>query len=104
MWQKGISGEGKSFPSGHASVAFYLFTPFFPLRGSRKKWAVLFLSLGMSYGILMGFTRMVQGGHFPSDVVWAGGFTYLAGLVLSCFFKFDKRTATLGTAGLQETG
>jgi len=91
LWQKGVPGEGKSFPSGHASVAFYLFTPFFILRRTAKKWAVFFLSLGVSYGILMGIARMVQGGHFPSDVVWAGGFTYLTGLVLSCFFRFDKR-------------
>jgi lipid A 4'-phosphatase len=104
VWQRGIPGEGKSFPSGHASVAFYLFTPFFFLRGTRKKWAGLFLFLGMSYGILMGFTRMVQGGHFPSDVVWAGGFTYLAGLVLSCFFKFDERVVIPEVDGLQGGG
>ena len=104
VWQKGISGEGKSFPSGHASAAFYLFTPFFLLRGTRKKWAVLFLSLGVSYGILMGFTRMAQGGHFPSDVVWAGGFTYLVGLLLSCFFKFDEKMVLADGDGLQETG
>lgn len=86
--QKGISGEGKSFPSGHASVAFYLFTPFFFVRRNAKGWALFFLFLGVSYGILMGLTRMVQGGHFPSDVVWAGGFTYFTGLILSCFFRF----------------
>jgi lipid A 4'-phosphatase len=91
LWQKGVPGEGKSFPSGHASVAFYLFTPFFFLRETSKKRAVLFLALGVSYGVLMGMARMVQGGHFPSDVVWAGGFTYLTGLALSCLFRFDKR-------------
>jgi len=93
VWQKGISGEGKSFPSGHASVAFYLFTPFFFLRKSRKKWAVFFLLLGITYGLFMGAARMVQGAHFPSDVVWSGGVTYLTGLVLACFFRFDRGTA-----------
>ncbi|MFZ0449622.1 MAG: phosphatase PAP2 family protein [Desulfatiglandaceae bacterium] len=89
VWQKGIGGEGKSFPSGHASVAFYLFTPFFFLRRNGKKWGIFFLCLGTSYGLFMGAARMVQGGHFPSDVLWAGGFTYLTALFLSPFFRFD---------------
>jgi len=86
VWQKGIAGSGKSFPSGHASVAFYLFTPFFFFRKRAGKWALFFLLLGITYGLFMGTARMVQGGHFPSDVVWAGGFTYLTGLVLSLVF------------------
>jgi lipid A 4'-phosphatase len=107
VWQKGISGAGKSFPSGHASVAFYLFTPFFFLRRNAKGWAFFFLFLGVSYGILMGLTRMVQGGHFPSDVVWAGGVTYFTGLILSCFFKFDERAGwphfnTMGDASRRQ--
>jgi len=92
IWQKGKGGEGKSFPSGHASVGFYLFTPFFFLRKKGEKWGVFFLCLGISYGLFMGSARMVQGGHFPSDVFWAGGFTYLTALFLSPFFRFDKDT------------
>lgn len=91
VWEKGVSGQGKSFPSGHASVAFYLFTPFFFLRRDAKKWAIVCLCLGIAYGSLMGATRMVQGGHFASDVLWAGGFTYLTGLMLAYFFRFDRR-------------
>ena len=101
VWQKGISGEGKSFPSGHASVAFYLFTPYFFLRKSRKRWALFLLLLGIAYGLFMGVARMAQGGHFPSDVVWAGGFTYLAGLVLACFFRFDNGAARKKADGLK---
>ena len=89
VWQKGIKGEGKSFPSGHASVGFYLFTPFFFLRKKGRKWGIFFLCLGISYGLIMGAARMVQGGHFPSDVLWAGGFTYLTALFLSPLFRFD---------------
>ncbi|MFH1679768.1 MAG: phosphatase PAP2 family protein [Candidatus Eisenbacteria bacterium] len=47
-------GEGHSFPSGHASSAFYLFAPFFLLRGTRRGWAALFLAVGTAYGVLMG--------------------------------------------------
>ena len=91
VWVKGISGKGKSFPSGHASIGFFLFAPFFFLRNHAPKWAGLFLFLGIGYGTFMGIGRMVQGGHFPSDVVWAFGFTYLTGLILYYLFRFDRQ-------------
>ncbi|RLB32109.1 MAG: PAP2 family protein, partial [Deltaproteobacteria bacterium] len=54
VWVKGNPGQGKSFPSGHASIGFYLFAPFFFLRRSAKRWAVFFLALGIGYGMVMG--------------------------------------------------
>ncbi len=90
LWVKGGPGAGKSFPSGHASIGFYLFAPFFFLRRHAKRWAVFFLALGIGYGLFMGIGRMLQGGHFASDVVWAGGITYLTGLLLFYIFRFDK--------------
>jgi lipid A 4'-phosphatase len=84
VWErKPVSGGGASLPSGHASVAFYLFTPFFILRRRRWGWALFFLALGLAYGVFMGIARMVQGGHFASDVLWAGGIVYLTGYFLS---------------------
>ncbi len=78
---KSPSGNGNSFASGHAATAFFLFTPYFFLRGRRKGWAVFFLALGLSYGMLMGIARMIQGAHFLSDVVWAAGLVYITALV-----------------------
>lgn len=89
-WEKGQAGQGKSFPSGHAAVGFFLFSPFFFLRDASRRQAVLFLLLGISYGVLMGTGRMVQGGHFPTDVLWSGALTYLTGLVLYYVFRFDR--------------
>jgi len=89
-WEKGQPGQGKSFPSGHAAVGFFLFSPFFILRNNSGRQAVLFLLLGVSYGVLMGMGRMIQGGHFPTDVLWSGAFTYLTGLVLYYVFRFDR--------------
>jgi|LGVE01.1.fsa_nt_gb membrane-associated PAP2 superfamily phosphatase len=60
VWYKGVSGKGKSFPSGHASAGFYLFAPFFFLRKRFKKWALFFLFLGLGYGSLMGIGRVVS--------------------------------------------
>jgi len=90
IWDRGQSGQGKSFPSGHASVGFFLFAPFFILRRRSGKWAAFFLCLGLSYGMLMGAGRMIQGGHFLTDVLWSGAFTYLTGLLLYYIFGFDK--------------
>jgi len=73
-----INGTGShSFPSGHAAIAFFLMAPFFVLRDSRTGPAILFLAVGISYGLLMGCARMAQGGHFFSDVIWAGGLVYI---------------------------
>ena len=78
--EKGITGKGNSFPSGHAAMAFYLFTPFFPLRKTRRGWASFFLVLGIVYGCLMGTARMVQGAHFLSDITWSAGIVYFTAL------------------------
>jgi lipid A 4'-phosphatase len=92
VWEKGQSGMGKSFPSGHASVGFFLFSPYFILRQRSRKWAVFFLCLGLSYGLLMGLGRMIQGGHFMTDVLWSGYFTYLTGSILSYLFRLNQET------------
>jgi membrane-associated PAP2 superfamily phosphatase len=82
VWQKGKTGEGHSFPSGHASMGFFLFAPYFILRRNSKRWSLIFLTIGLSAGIIIGLARMVQGGHFASDVIWSGGFVYLCGIGL----------------------
>jgi len=83
IWQKGISGNGHSFPSGHASMGYFLMTPFFLFRKRARRRAVGFLTLGIGLGLLIGLGRMIQGGHFASDVMWAGGFVYFCGLGLA---------------------
>ena len=99
VWERGVSGQGHSFPSGHASAAFYLMCPYFLLRRRTRRWAWLALAAGIGYGLVMGVARMAQGGHFPSDVLWAGGIVYLTGLFLSLWLRLDAEPAA-GTAGL----
>lgn len=82
VWSKGASGNGYSFPSGHASMGFYLMAPFFVLRRKKPVTAKIFLGGGIGAGLLIGLARMVQGGHFASDIIWSGGFIYLTGMVL----------------------
>lgn len=61
-----VQGKHNSFPSGHASVIFYLIFPYFIFK---KK--LTYLLPGFILGWIMGGVRMVQGGHFFSDVYWA---------------------------------
>lgn len=91
VWSKGVAGEGASFPSGHAAIGFYLCAPFFFLwADGRKTWAVVALTMGMSYGLLMGIGRIIQGAHFASDVLWSAGFIYLTGILFYYLFRFDR--------------
>lgn len=91
VWERGEPGASKSFPSGHASIGFYLIAPYFVLRRRRKKLAAGFLLFGTAYGALMGLGRLAQGGHFPSDVIWAWGMVYLSGLLLCYLLKPEKQ-------------
>jgi membrane-associated PAP2 superfamily phosphatase len=86
VWQRGPLGVGKSFPSGHASMGFYLMAPAFVLYRRRPRWALAFLLLGLAGGAVIGLGRVAQGQHFPSDVLWAGGLVYLSGVLLRYLF------------------
>jgi len=89
VWSLPVPGSGNSFPSGHVATAFYLFTPYFILRGRSTKWATAFLVAGIAFGLLMAYCRMLQGSHFLSDIIWAFGFVYLTALSLSYVFRVD---------------
>ena len=93
-WQKGIDGNGRSFPSGHTSAAFYMTAPYFIYRRNNKKKARNWLIGGTIFAVFMSIARITQGGHFLSDTIWACGMVYLTALLLSALLKLDKPTAT----------
>lgn len=68
--------HGKSFTSGHAGGAFYFLAGWFLFRRKRRAWALFFLLGGIGFGCLVGYMRMLQGGHFASDVLWGGAVSY----------------------------
>lgn len=80
-WDVHWGGHGKSFPSGHASMAFYVGAPAF-LCLTRRRWAWTWGVLGVGYGVAVGLTRIVQGQHFPTDVLWSGIVVYFTALGL----------------------
>ncbi len=89
-WQPGVRGGGRSFPSGHASAAFFMMAPFFIYRCRRPDLARRWLLGGVMYGIVMSVARITQGGHFLSDNLWAFGMVYLTGLALAVLMKLDQ--------------
>ncbi len=95
-WAK-QSFPNSSFPSGHASVAFFLMGLGFVISPRRPwlRWGC-FVG-GMAYGLAMGFTRVLQGGHFLSDVLWAGAIVYFVGVALERILIYP------GAAGLCES-
>jgi lipid A 4'-phosphatase len=87
---------GASFPSGHASMGFYLMAPAFMLYRRRPGLAAMFMALGLAGGIFMGLARIVAGGHFASDVLWSAGIVYFTGLGLAALFRFGEEKTTRG--------
>lgn len=63
-----------SFVSGHAALGFYLVSLAFLVREARRRRRTIAAALAL--GGLFGLARIAQGGHFLSDVVFAGILVY----------------------------
>jgi lipid A 4'-phosphatase len=59
-----------SFAGGHAAMGFYLVAFAFLVRDPRRRRVAEIAALAA--GVAVGLTRIAQGGHFLSDVVFAG--------------------------------
>ncbi len=94
-WQPGHIGGGRSFPSGHAAMGYVLVlgTCLVPRRRSAGLRGLV-LGGALAYGSLLGATRIIQGGHFLSDVLGSGS--------LMCFLVATLQ-AVLPTPALPNT-
>jgi len=71
----------KSFPCGHCSMGFYFFALALVGKRLNKKWLTdLGFGLALSLGIILGILRIMQGGHFFSDVVFSALLLWLTAL------------------------
>ena len=100
QWRLGQ--DEASFPSGHASMGFYLMVPAFVYYRRRPRLALGFLLFGIFAGLTIGLARIVAGGHFPSDIIWSGGVVYFAALLIALPFHFG-RSVPAATIGPQPT-
>jgi len=100
--------DKSSFPCGHASIVIVYIVLFYIFRNPKslaayfdesRQWKV-FLFSGLKYlglfisfivGGLMGLTRIVQGAHFASDVLWSFGMVLLTNWIFYYFvFKIPQ--------------
>ncbi|MEI7640313.1 MAG: phosphatase PAP2 family protein [bacterium] len=86
----GTPGKGASFPCGHASAGFAMAGVYFLLRKKHKKMAAVTLVASLAYGTSMGIGRSMQGAHFLSDTLWAGGLVMLTGEALYGFMRMEE--------------
>lgn len=68
LWPRIVTEGGASFPSGHSMFAAALSTVLV-LLAWRSRWRYLALVLGILYTLLMMYSRMLLGVHFPTDVL-----------------------------------
>lgn len=61
-----------SFTSGDPSIGFYFFAFALALPTKRREYS----AFAMTLGVIFGATRILQGAHFFSDVIFSGIFVY----------------------------
>ncbi len=76
-----------SFVSGHASGAFSLMALAWVFPRRRHFWLIV----GTIWGANMGLIRIAQGGHFLSDVVFAGFIVYFTAALLARWVFYRPR-------------
>ncbi len=92
-WQPGNIGGGRSFPSGHAAMGYALVVGTCLIPQRRSAWRRgLVLGGALAYGSLLGLTRIVQGGHFLSDVLWSGSLMCFTVATLQAVLRTTSRT------------
>jgi lipid A 4'-phosphatase len=89
-----------SFVSGEAASVFL---PLYAMALLLPQWATLLLAAGTVCGLTAGLVRVAQGGHFLSDVVFAGIFMLLTAVIVHlAVFRWRPtggRTAAANLAG-----
>jgi lipid A 4'-phosphatase len=87
-----------SFVAGHPSVVFWLAALGFAVAARRRRNRIFAATAAL--GLVAGFGRIVQGGHFLSDVIFSGLAVFAVVWVLATLvFKLDEeRDATAGVS------
>ena len=75
-----------SFVAGHPSMAFAMVALVLVAARRRRAWLI---ALAVALGVVVGLGRIVQGGHFLSDVVFSAIFTVAIAVGLYRLFGLD---------------
>lgn len=73
-WRFGVGdgGDGRCFPSGHASGAFAFLAGWFALRESHPRAARRWLAGVLLAALAFGGAQLARGAHYPSHTLWTG--------------------------------
>lgn len=78
--------RGKSFPGGHASAGFILVMLYFLWKNKRPRLAFAALLFSIGWGSWLSYVRIVLGGHFFSDNLYAFGLNWY--IVMALYYKW----------------
>lgn len=86
----------KSFPSGHtfaAGVSYVLICmPCLYEKYNNRKWTIIWYLIPIIFTGLVGFSRILVGAHFLSDVLFGGTIAYVAAEFFKYIFIIRKET------------
>lgn len=91
LWPRIIEVSNSSFPSGHSTFSAALATITF-LLCMRSRHRGIILLAGICFALLMGYSRMYLGVHYPTDV-WVGWTNGMVTTLMLYYFFFRKRFA-----------
>jgi membrane-associated PAP2 superfamily phosphatase len=85
IWESILSPEsaGRCFPAGHAGGGFILFPWAVTYYFFDRRMSITLALAAIVLGGIMGLTRMAQGAHFFSHVLWAARVTLAITVLLS---------------------
>lgn len=81
-------GTERCWPAGHATTGFALFSLYFAFRDQKPRLAALLFLAATLFGLVCGFTRIVQGAHFLSHVAASFLIDWLLAAGLYVAFRF----------------
>ena len=103
-----MAAESPSFPSGHSAAAAAIYLTLGVLLArfqTRRRLRLFFVGLAVAITVLVGFSRVYLGVHWPSDVV--AGWTLGGGWAIGCWLAatwLRRRHVLPETADQTESG
>ena len=93
-----------SFVAGHPSMAFAMVALVLVAARPRRRRRAWLIALVVAVGMVVGFGRIMQGGHFLSDVVFSAIFTVAVAVGLYRLFGLDPGSSGLDRSDARSAG